>query len=106
MIFTNYYLPKYFSWVLVKQYGNTQDLQEWAHANEGTQQFYETLLDTTDKYTIRLFLDTYCKVANISRNDKCYCGNDKKLKHCHYDAALYLKATPKDFIEKDIKLFR
>jgi len=46
--FANYYLPKYFSWVLLKKYGNSQNLQEWAHENEGTKQFYEILLGTTD----------------------------------------------------------
>ena len=104
--FANYYLPKYFSWVLIKQYGNSQNLQEWAHKDDGTKQFYEVLLDTTDKNTLRLFLETYCKVAKISRNDKCCCGSNKKLKHCHYDAGTFLKTISRDDIQKDIQLFQ
>jgi len=104
--FVNYYLPKYFSWALVKKYGNAQDLKEWAHKEDGTKQFYEMLLDTTDRNTIQRFLEGYCKVTKIHRNDKCYCGNGKKLKHCHYDSATYLKATPKQTILKDIVLFQ
>lgn len=103
--FVDYYLPKYFSWVLVKQYGNAQNLQEWAHSTEGIKQFYETLINTADKNVIRLFLENYCKASKINRNDKCYCGNGKKIKYCHIYAAEYLNATSKQIISKDIELF-
>jgi hypothetical protein len=103
--FANYFLPKYFSWALVKKYGKGENLNEWAHKEHGTKQFYETLLDTTEKEIIHRFLERYCSVPKINRNDKCYCGNDKKLKYCHYDSALFLKATPKETIQKDIELF-
>ncbi len=104
--FINYYLPKYFSWALVKKYGNAKGLKEWLHKEDGTKQFYETLLETTDYNIIRLFLENYSAVAKISRNDRCYCGSGKKLKQCHYYEALYLKATPKSIIENDIRLFQ
>lgn len=104
--FLNYFLPKYFSWVLVKKYGNVRNLEEWAHKENGTKQFYETILGTTDKNTVRLFLENYCKAMKIGRNDKCYCENGKKLKYCHYNAAVYLKATSKQTISKDIHLFQ
>lgn len=104
--FANYYLPKYFSWVLVKKYGDAQNLQEWAHGDDGTKQFYENLLGTTDKSTIFLFLENYCKALKIHRNNKCYCGSNKKIKHCHIEAAQYLKATSKQTISSDIKLFK
>lgn len=104
--FANHYLPKYFSWVLVKKYGNTEKLQEWAHHGDGTKQVYEILLGITDKHIIRKFLENFCSVKDISRNDKCYCGNGKKLKHCHYNAALFLDATSRNIIQKDIELFQ
>lgn len=104
--FANYFLPKYFSWALVKKYGNAEGLQEWAHEESGTKQLYEALLDITNKDIILLFLESYCAVVKINRNHRCYCGSGKKLKYCHYDAALYLKATPKATIQKDIELFR
>ena len=103
--FGNYYLPKYFSWALVKKYGNAGQLQEWAHRDNGTKQIYETLLGTTDENKIRLFLENYSKIPKIGRNDKCYCGSGSKLKKCHSDAALFLKSTPKKDIIKDIGLF-
>ncbi|WP_049037096.1 SEC-C domain-containing protein [Elizabethkingia anophelis] len=103
--FVEYYLPRYFSWVLLKQSGISQELEEWAHQEKGTIQVYETLLDTSDKAFIKTFLENYLKVFKIGRNDKCYCGSGKKLKHCHYEVALFLKSTSKKTIEKDILLF-
>jgi hypothetical protein len=104
--FVNYYLPKYFSWVLIKKYGDAQNLQEWAHGNEGTKQFYENLLGTTDKEIIYRFLENYCKTSKIHRNDKCYCVSGKKIKSCHIGAAQFLEATSRQTILKDIILFQ
>ncbi|HRN48401.1 MAG TPA: hypothetical protein PLS00_13955 [Niabella sp.] len=103
--FINYYLPRYFSWVLLKQNGITENLQEWGHRDKGTIQVYETLLDTSDKGMIKQFLERYLSAVKIRRNDKCYCGNGRKLKQCHREAALFLKSTSKKIIEKDIALF-
>ncbi len=103
--FIDYYLPKYFSWVLLKQSGVTQGLEEWGHQDAGTIQIYESLLHNTDRKVIKKFLENYLSATKIGRNSKCYCGNGKKLKHCHYEAALFLKATPKSSIAKDLSLF-
>jgi hypothetical protein len=103
--FINYYLPKYFSWALLKKHSKTESLQEWEHKDKGTKQVYEILLETTDSNIIKLFLENYCIASEIRRNDKCYCGNDRKLKNCHYEAVLFLKNTPKEYISKDISLF-
>ncbi len=103
--FIDYYLPKYFSWVLLKQSGITLGLKEWGHNDSGTIQVYEELLNNNDRKCIKKFLENYLSVAKIGRNDKCYCGNNKKLKNCHYEAALFLKATPKKTIMTDFSLF-
>lgn len=103
--FINYYLPKYFSWILLKQSGLTEGLQEWAHGEKGTVQVYESLLNTTDKSTIKKFLENYIRASKIGRNNRCYCGSGKKLKHCHYEAALFLKYTSRNNIIEDISFF-
>lgn len=103
--FIDYYLPKYFSWVLLKQSGVTEGLEEWGHQDNGTVQVYETLLNTNNRKDIKKFLENYLTVTKIRRNDKCYCGNNKKLKNCHYEVALFLKSTPKNVIKNDIILF-
>lgn len=104
--FINYYLPKYFSWVLVKLHGDPKVLKEWAHGNEGTKQFYQTLLGTTDNKIIVVFLENFCNSPRIQRNEKCYCGSGKKIKQCHLIAVQYLKATPLKCILADIILFQ
>ncbi len=59
----------------------------------------------SDRETIKSFLVNYCNERNNSRNIKCYCGSNKKLKHCHYKAILILKSTHYNIIENDILLF-
>lgn len=103
--FIQYYLPKYFSWILLKQNRITGNLQEWAHRDKGTIQVYETLLGTSDKGMIKQFLERYLNAAKIRRNDKCYCGNNRKLKVCHQQAAHFLKSTSQKIIENDLALF-
>lgn len=103
--FIQYYFPKYFSWVLLKQYGNTENLEEWSHQDQGTIEVYEHLLKTTDKTVIKRFLMGFLEVKKISRNDQCYCGSSKKLKKCHYNAAIFLRSTEKKSISNDIALF-
>lgn len=104
--FVNYYLPKYFSWVLVKKYGSVEELQEWAHEEAGTLELYQILLETTDNKKIINFLENFCNATKINRNDKCYCGSDRKVKQCHYKEAIFLKATSKEVIWKDIGLLK
>ena len=78
---------------------------KWGHQDNGTVQVNETLLNTANRKDIKKFLENYLSVTKIGRNDKCYCGGNKKLKNCHYEVALFLKSTPKKAIEKDIALF-
>lgn len=103
--FVNYYLPKYFSWVLLKQCGLSENLQEWGHQELGTIQLYENLLNTSDKLAIKQFLEGYLSRKKIGRNDKCYCGSGEKLKRCHWETVLFLKSTSKESITKDVSLF-
>lgn len=104
--FIDFYLHRYFSWVLVKKSGVDSNLQEWAHLDKGTIQVYETLLDMSDKSQIVIFLNNYLMVNKPRRNIKCFCGCGKKLKYCHYDAYQFLKSIPQKDIAKDIELFQ
>lgn len=103
--FIDYYLPKYFSWVLLKRCGLSSELEEWGHQDKGTIQLYETLLNNTDGKAIKKFLEKYLSVTKIKRNDRCYCGSGTKLKNCHYEVAFFLKSTPRKVIQMDISLF-
>lgn len=103
--FCNYFLKKYFCWVLYKPFDKSNDLIEWQHKERGTIQFYELLLGTKNKSKIELFIDNYCNSPNINRNRQCYCGSGKKLKYCHYKLALILKSTSLDKIKEDFLSF-
>lgn len=104
--FIDYYLPKYFSWALIKRYGRSEILEEWLHHDKGTVQFYQELLGTDDQNIINLFIKQYCENFKIRPNDKCYCGSGLKLKKCHYNAVMLLKATSKKVLLKDLELFK
>lgn len=104
--FIYYYLPRYFSWVLVKKYGHSEILKEWEHQDKGTIQLYQELLGTADDKIISLFIEQYCKKTKIQPNEMCYCGSGLKLKRCHFDAAILLKSTSKKVLINDLRLFK
>lgn len=104
--FVNHYLPKYFSWVLVKKYGRCEILEEWGHQEKGTIQFYQELLKTKNDRIIFNFIEQYCDHPKLQRNGLCYCGSNLKLKKCHYEAAILLKSTPKKVLLSDLRLFK
>lgn len=93
--FIEFYFPKYFSWVLLKQSGKVENLKEWAHQDDGTIQYFQELLGINDIEKISSFLECYFKIAKPSRNEKCYCGSGIKLKNCHLNAITILRATSK-----------
>lgn len=104
--FINHYLLRYFSWVLVKKYGQSSKLEEWQHHDNGTIQLYQELLGTTNNKIISLFIEQYCKRTKIKFNEICYCGSGLKLKNCHLDAAILLKSTSKKTLINDLRLFK
>lgn len=103
--FVGYYLPRYFSWALVKKFGDATDLKEWAHQDKGTVELYQILTGTTDRHAIKHFLERYLHEFKPRRNTRCYCGSDRKLKDCHWKEALFLHATPHAQVKSDLALF-
>ena len=101
--FIEYYFPKYFSWVLLKQNGKNEKLVEWAHQTEGTLEFYQTILNTNNLQIIIRFISEYLLVVKPGRNNKCYCGSEKKLKNCHLDAVNILRGTSKKELQNDFQ---
>lgn len=99
--FIEFYFPKYFSWVLLKQCGKVENLKEWAHQDNGTIQYFQEILRISDIDKISDFLECYLKVSKPCRNEKCYCGSGIKLKNCHLDAINILRATSKKELQHD-----
>lgn len=99
--FIEYYFPKYFSWVLLKQSGKTENLKEWAHQDDGTIQYFQEVLGFDDIEKISSFLECYLKESKPRRNENCYCGSGIKLKKCHLDAVNILRATSRVELQND-----
>jgi len=55
---------------------------EWAHGSDGVWQFYQELLDTTDKDELRRYLEALSKPM-YRGHLPCPCGSAKKLRKCH-----------------------
>lgn len=100
--FIEFYFPKYFSWVLLKQNERTEKLKEWAHQDDGTIQYFQEILEINEIEKINVFLENYLSVAKPRRNEKCYCGSGIKLKKCHLDAVNILRATSKKELQGDL----
>lgn len=99
--FIEFYFPKYFSWVLLKQNDKTENLKEWAHQDGGTIQYFQEILGIDDIDKISDFLDNYLRIRKPSRNEKCYCGSGMKLKNCHLNAVNILRSTSKKELHND-----
>jgi hypothetical protein len=103
--FIEFFFPRYFSWILLKQHGIEENLDEWAHGEKGIIQFYEELLKSTDKCFIKNFLIKYVNGKNNIRNKECYCGSKLKIKKCHFKEINFLNYTPRNIIKEDIQWF-
>lgn len=103
--FVDYYLPRYFSWALVKKFGDASELEEWDHHDKGTIELYQILTGVSSKEGISAFLERYLTEPKPRRNTPCYCGADAKLKDCHWKEAVFLHSTPRAQIKKDLGLF-
>ncbi len=55
---------------------------EWEHGFDGIFQFYKEIFKTSDIEKV-LSLLVLLSTEKINRNDACFCGEIKKLKHCH-----------------------
>lgn len=79
---------------------------EYAHDGKGFSQFYENLFKSDNKdLWIRYFKNTFSNLkVECDRNDKCFCGADKKYKHCHLEIFNSLKLIGEEQVLKDFKL--
>ena len=61
--------------------------EEWAngdfeHGFDGVFQFYKEVLKTDDIEKVLSILVLFTS-GKLNRNSRCFCGKEKKLKHCH-----------------------
>ncbi len=65
--------------------------EEYSHGVKGTIEFYKDALDVEDEKIIILFLEKIINGEKIGRNEKCFCGSNKKIKKCHLQSYSELK---------------
>lgn len=80
--------------LLVEQ-GKPWPFGERPHGVPGLLQSYGELIGTTDKATVRRYLDYLCKTT-VKGHWECPCGSKKHLRNCHQDTltSLRQKITP------------
>lgn len=81
--FIEQYVHRYFCWQLRYDAGDRDGLEEWAHYDKGTLQFYRENLKLDDMETIIKSLKVLSEKSLPKRNDPCICGSNKKYKACH-----------------------
>lgn len=77
-------IPYFANQLYKKQTGKYKS--EYPHGIQGTAQFYETLLMTTNKQLwLQYFKNTFRNLKiSCRRNDTCFCGSGSRYKLCHF----------------------
>jgi hypothetical protein len=78
---------------------------EYKHRFEGIVQFYNERLNITDNKEAIKILQTLLEGKNHSRNELCFCGSEKKLKHCHLESVIFLKTLGNKCLIRDLEEF-
>lgn len=84
--------------------------EEWAngdfqHGFDGVFQFYSEILRTNDIEKVLSLLILF-NTEKLNRNDKCFCGENKKLKHCHLKEYDKVRDLSKQRINCDILVIK
>jgi hypothetical protein len=75
---------------------------EYAHGYYGVLQYYQELLEIENLQDVYELL-TVLKKSNIQRNDNCYCGSERKIKHCHLKQYTTFKNISLKRLESDVR---
>lgn len=81
--FIEKYVHRYFCWQLRYDAGDRDGLEEWAHYDKGTLQFYREKLQLDAIESIIEILKVLCENSLPQRNDPCICCSNQKYKYCH-----------------------
>ena len=79
---------------------------EYPHYFDGVVKFYEDRLNLLNDQTTIRFLEALISNTLLTRNEKCWCGSNKKYKNCHESALEFLKSVGKNKVLSDLKNFK
>jgi hypothetical protein len=100
---TNTVYP-YFSNQLYKLQTGVYAGSEFSHNCDGIIQFYRENLGLTAELA-RLVLNRLTTQVPFTRNELCFCGQDKKLKNCHISIIEFLKSMGRRQLTTDLRCF-
>lgn len=78
---------------------------DFEHGFEGIFQFYKEVLNINDIEKV-LSLLILINSGKLNRNNSCFCGEEKKLKHCHFKEYNKIKDLSKARINCDILVIK
>lgn len=76
--------------------------QEYAHHLAGIIQYYMEEHHLKNEESVIVLLQSIIKKTSIDRNDKCPCGSNRKVKHCHQNSIDVIKTLGSEKISKDL----
>ena len=105
MFISKYAIPFFANDIYKKLTGDYKN-GEYAHGINGIDQFYTSLLMTSDKdLWIRFFKNTFEGLpVDVPRNKPCFCGSGTKYKFCHQKVFNDLRQIGEEQVRHDFKL--
>lgn len=102
--FIEKYVHRYFCWQLRYEAKDFEGLEEWAHYDKGTIQFYKEKLALDELQIIISILEALISNKLPGRNEVCLCNSGKKYKICHERLIEEILGLGKVQFEKDYKV--
>lgn len=93
----------YFANQLYKMIEEKYAGKEYAHYFDGVIQYYIEEHNLPEKNAIVSLLQRITTKSFIGRNDKCPCGSEKKIKHCHQNSIDILKTLGSKRLLSDLE---
>ncbi len=92
----------FYRYSFIKKY-NKEPFEDYSHGTKGKIEFYRKHFKTENIDIIKIMLINILR-KKYSKNKKCICGSNKKLRKCHGNRVKsIIKKVPKDIIEIDYK---
>jgi hypothetical protein len=79
---------------------------EYAHGNCGIWQFYESVLETTDKNIIVSELEEIIYSKWQGRNELCKCGSGQKFKRCHLEKWNTIMKSGRGYVIEKLEILK
>jgi len=100
--FNDYVLPYLANQIHFEEYGVWAN-EDYLHGYAGQIQFYQETIGSNDLSIILKALEIATNFSKLSRNEKCFCGNNEKYKKCHQPVIYEIGLIGKEQLKSDWK---